>query len=37
MAAADLPALHLHDRDADAGPGDHEVRLMLSRTLDHPH
>ena len=37
IAAADVPALHLDDRDADAGPGDDEVGLVLGGALDHRH
>ena len=37
MVAADLPALHLDDRDADTGPADDKVGLVLLGTLDHRH
>jgi hypothetical protein len=32
---ADMPTLHLYDRDAGTWPRDDEVGLMLDDTLDH--
>jgi hypothetical protein len=37
IAAADVPALHLDDRDANAGPRDDKVGLVLIGALDHGH
>jgi hypothetical protein len=37
IAAADVAALHFHDRHANAGPGDDEVSLILGGALDHRH
>ena len=37
IAAADVPALHLDDRNADAGPADDKVGLVLGGPLDHRH
>jgi hypothetical protein len=37
IAAAHVAALHLDDRDADAGPRDHKVGLVFIGALDHRH
>jgi hypothetical protein len=37
LVAADVPALHLDDRDADARPTDDKVGLILGGALDHRH
>ena len=37
LVAADVPALHLDDRNADARPADDKVGLILGGTLDHRH
>jgi hypothetical protein len=37
IAAADMPALHLDDRDTDTGPGRDKVGLVLGGALDHRH
>src|SRR5271165_1621725 len=37
LVPADVPALHLDDRNADARPADNKVDLILGGTLDHRH